>query len=292
MSGTPKSNGYMIIGFTARVLRCLLVALVVLASCGRSTPPDAILVGRAITFQDEFDGAAGSPPDAAVWWSDVGGAGWGNDELQYYTDGDNTFLDGAGHLVIEAREESGDHSCWYGERRYTSGKLSTYSWSRPPTFAQKYGRFEARIKVPIGEGMFPAFWLLGDNIKSAGHPEAGEIDVMESLGHRANEVQQHAHGPDLDFGSEMILPPGQSVEDWHTYAVEWTSDRIDWQVDGTTTRTLTKEEADEGWVFDHPFFMILNLAVGGDWPGSPDSSTVFPARMLVDYVRVYEAQRG
>jgi beta-glucanase (GH16 family) len=188
------------------------------------------------TFGDEFDGGAGSPPNTSTWLPDVGGTGWGNRELQYYTLGDNTYLDGQGHLVIEARGGSDGHCCWYGTCRYTSGKLTTHA-----PFSQVYGRFEARLKLPLGAGMFPAFWLLGANIDDVGYPDAGVIDVMESLGQRVGEVQQ-----------------------------------------------LTKDQAGDRWVFDHPFYVILNLAVGGDWPGDPDSATVFPGRLLVDYVRVYQ----
>jgi beta-glucanase (GH16 family) len=144
--------------------------------------------------------------------------------------------------------------------------------------------------MPPGGGLWPAFWLVGDNIDAVGHPESGEIDVVETLGRRPIEVEQHAHGPGLNFGSEFDLPEGQSVTDWHTYAIEWFPHAIEWQVDGATTRTLTRAEAGTGWVFDHPFYILLNLAVGGDWPAPPDSATAFPARMLVDYVRVYRVE--
>jgi beta-glucanase (GH16 family) len=244
--------------------------------------------GPGFAFDEEFNGNAGSKPNPSLWAPDVGGKGFGNNELQYYTPGDNTYLDGDGHLVIEAREGSDGHSCWYGACRYTSGKLITQPWARPATFSQAYGRFEARIKVPLGAGMFPAFWLLGDNIASAGHPNAGEIDVMEALGQQPAEVQQHVHGPGLNFGDAYVLPEGQSVADWHTYAVQWTRDLIEWQVDGQTTNSLTRADAGTGWVFDHPFYILLNLAVGGDWPGDPDPATVFPGKMLVDYVRVVQ----
>lgn len=241
---------------------------------------------RQPTFADEFDGAAGARPNPAVWLPDVGGTGWGNGELQYYTTGDNTYLDGQGHLVIEARAESGGHSCWYGPCRYTSGKLITRQ-SRQVAFTQQYGRFEARMKMPGETGLWPAFWMLGANIDTVGYPASGEIDVVETLSQRNREVQQHAHGPQLEFGSAYVLPEGQSVTDWHTYAVEWSPDAITWHVDGVPTRTLTRAEAGPDWVFDHPFYILLNLAVGGEWPGVPDASTVFPARMLVDYIRVY-----
>ena len=259
---------------------------VLLVACGPPISAAPVSDGWRITFDEEFDGSAGSAPNTVTWRPDVGGKGWGNKELQYYTPGDNTYLDGEGHLVIEAREGSDGHSCWYGTCRYTSGKLTT------ATFSQKYGRFEARIKGPVGTGMLPAFWLLGANIAVAGYPQAGEIDVMESLGHQPNEVQQHAHSPDLDFGSGYTLPGRQSVADWHTCAIQWDSNLIEWQVDGRTTLSVTKAEARHGWVFDHPFFILLNLAVGGDWPGDPDAATVFPARMLVDYVRVYQAEHS
>jgi beta-glucanase (GH16 family) len=277
---------------TTQLLKCAAAVAVLLLSCGPTISADPVLNGWRITFDDEFDGGAGTPPNPSIWLPDVGGTGWGNNELQYYTPGDNTYLDGDGHLVIEARKGSGGHSCWYGTCRYTSGKLTTHRWSQPATFSQRYGRFEARMKVPLGAGMFPAFWLVGDNISNVGHPQAGEIDVMESLGHDVDQVQQHAHGPGLTFGSDYTLPKGQSVADWHTYSVQWTSNLIEWQVDGNTTRSLTKDQAGDGWVFDHAFFMLLNLAVGGDWPGDPDESTVFPGRMVVDYVRVYEPEHS
>ncbi|WP_241385397.1 glycoside hydrolase family 16 protein [Rhodococcus sp. CH91] len=277
-----------------------LVLLVALTACGPTTAstrigeaPPATSVsteGWAQTFGDEFDGPAGAPPDPSVWVPDDGGTGWGNDELQYYTDGDNTFLDGDGHLVIEAREGSEGHTCWYGRCRYTSGKLTSRRSDEVIEFDQQYGRFDARMKLPVGTGLWPAFWLLGRNIDEVGHPEAGEIDVVEVVGRRDDEVEQHAHGPGLHFGAEHILPPGQSVTDWHTYGIEWSPDRIAWQVDGETTRVLTREEAGSGWVFDQPFFLLINLAVGGEWPGSPDSDTEFPARMLVDHIRVYQPE--
>jgi beta-glucanase (GH16 family) len=130
--------------------------------------------------------------------------------------------------------------------------------------------------------------LVGEDITYAGSAKAGEVDVMEVLGDRPNQVEQHAHGPGLDVGGPTDLPAGQSVADWHTYAINWTPDRIDWQIDGRTTRSLTKAEANESrWVFDHPFYILINLAVGGDWPGNPDPATTFPATMLIDYIRVY-----
>jgi len=240
-----------------------------------------------LTFDEEFDGEPGAPPNPLAWLHDVGGSGWGDKQLQYYADSvDNACLDGRGHLAITARSESPGLSCWYGSCRYTSAKLTT---RRPQLalFAQGYGHFEARIKLPTGKGLWPAFWLIGENITWAGTAKAGEIDVMEVLGDRPEQVEQHAHGPGLDFGGPAALPAGQSVADWHTYSITWTPSRIDWQIDGRMTRSLTRSEAGEdGWVFDHPFYIVLNLAVGGGWPGDP-GETRFPATMLVDYVRAY-----
>jgi beta-glucanase (GH16 family) len=276
----------------AAALTCAVVTVMgLLAGCGQDVlsaattgaPPPH---GWQLTLADHFDGAAGTKPDPSTWLPDEGGTGWGNNELQYYTRGENTYLDGEGHLVVEARAGSGGYTCWYGPCSYTSGKLVTRQ-SRQVAFVQAYGRFEARLKMPPGAGLWPAFWLVGDNIDAVGHPRSGEIDVVETLGRRTDDVEQHAHGPGLDFGSEFALPEGQSVTDWHMYAIEWSPQAIQWQVDGGTTRTLTREEAGAGWVFDHPFYIVLNLAVGGDWPGAPNSETVFPAQMLVDYVRVH-----
>jgi beta-glucanase (GH16 family) len=254
-------------------------------SSGPPPPPH----GWTSTFDDEFDGPAGTPPNPLRWVHERGGTGWGDDQLQYYTnDVGNAHLDGAGHLAITGDRASSNLTCWYGPCRFTSAKITTLE-PQLALFSQGYGHFEARIRMPIGKGLWPAFWLVGDNMTSVGSDNAGEIDVMEMLGDRPTQVEQHAHGPGLDFGGPITLPSGNSVADWHAYAVDWTPGRIDWQVDGRTTQSLTKDQAgDAAWVFDHPFYILLNLAVGGNWPGSPDGATAFPATMLVDYVRVYK----
>ncbi|GAB2515627.1 glycoside hydrolase family 16 protein [Nocardia heshunensis] len=273
----------------------IATALIVAVGCSSPSGPPAPTSSTApgnpgwqLTFDDEFDGPAGSAPDPDRWQPDKGGTGWGNQELQYYTPDGNTFLDGRGHLVIEARAESGaGPTCWYGSCRYSSGKLTTTGSGERVLFSQQYGRFEARMKLPQGSGLLSAFWLLGDNLPQVGYPRAGEIDVVEMLGNQTSDVEQHVHAPGIDYGTGTTLPTGQIGSDWHTYAVVWTPTEIDWQVDGNTTRTLTKQQAGARWDFDHPFYLLLNLAVGGNWPGSPGSDTQFPARMLVDYVRVY-----
>lgn len=275
------------------------VLAIVLAGCGAPSPPPSptstppssafpVPSGWKVTFDDEFDGRAGKAPDSRYWHPDHGGTGWGNQELQYYTPSGNAFLDGQGHLVLEARTQSGGiRSCWYGPCRYTSGKEITYRGDSA-LFSQRYGHFEVRMKMPEGAGLLAAFWLLGDNINDVGYPESGEIDVVETLGNQTGAIEQHAHAPGLDFGSGFPLPTGQSISDWHTYAVTWTPTEIDWEVDGQTTQTLTEQQAASRWDFDHPFYLLFSLAVGGNWPGPPDAGTQFPARMLIDYVRVFD----
>lgn len=243
----------------------------------------------ATTWADDFDGAAGGAVDSSKWTNDTGGSGNGNHELEYYTDGTaNTALDGQGHLVITAKKENpSNYQCWYGTCTYTSGKITSAS-----KFTQAYGHFEARMKLPKGQGIWPAFWMLGDNFSSAGWPNCGEIDVMEELGQDPTTVHGTMHGPGYSGSAgptaSYTLPNGQSfADDFHTFAVDWSPNSIQWSVDGQVYETRTP--ADIGgnqWVFDHPFYLILNLAVGGDWPGSPNDSTTFPQQLVVDYVHV------
>lgn len=271
-------------GLSMRQILGVVLTICLVSSCQFHLTRSQAVPGSAHTptFTDEFDGPAGSSPDPAHWTPDVGGTGWGNEELQYYTRSGNAYLDGAGHLVLEADRSDQELECWYGTCEYVSGKLtSKYK------FSQRYGVFEARIKGAVGTGMWGAFWLVGIDLDEVGFPEAGEIDVVETIGDRLRDIEQHVQAPKLRWGAEYVLPPGQSLGDWHTYSVRWSPELIEWQVDGRTTRRITKEEAGRSWVFDHPFFILLNLAVGGDWPGAPDENTVFPNRMLVDYVRVY-----
>jgi len=176
------------------------------------------------------------------------------------------------------------------QRSYTSGRIHTQG-----KFAQRYGRFEARIKIPTGQGMWPAFWMMGAN--SERWPDRGEIDIMENIGKEPGTVHGTIHGPGYSgakgIGGPFSLAAGKKVaDDFHIYAVEWAPDEIGWYVDDTPYKTATPANLPAGtkWVFDGPFYLLLNLAVGGDWPGSPDAATAFPQSMLVDYVRVYEQQ--
>jgi beta-glucanase (GH16 family) len=244
---------------------------------------DAGIPGRTLLWHDEFDGAAGSSPDPSKWTFDVGGTGWGNAELEYYTSRpSNVALDGSGHLAIVARAEV------FMGKSYTSGRINTLT-----KYTNAYGRFEARLQVPTGQGMWPAFWMLGNNFSSAGWPACGEIDVVETKGQDPNSVHGTVHGPGYSGAhgiSSTIDVPGPPLSSgFHVYAVEWTPDQIVFSVDGKSYFTITPTQIPSGdnWVYDHPFGILLNLAVGGNFVGSPNSSTVFPQTLLVDYVRVY-----
>ncbi|MDF2261052.1 family 16 glycosylhydrolase [Streptantibioticus ferralitis] len=244
--------------------------------------------GGAQTWSDEFDGPAGAAPDPTKWTLETGGSGNGNHELEYYTNStSNASLDGQGHLVITARKNTDPGlNCWYGPCQYTSARLNTAK-----SFTQAYGHFEARIKIPRGQGVWPAFWMLGNDIGSVGWPNNGEIDVMENIGKEPGTVHGTIHGPGYSgsggLGAPYTLPGGKAfADDFHVFAVDWSPNSISWSVDGSVYETRTPADAGSNkWVFNHPFFVILNLAIGGDWPGGPDASTSFPQTMTVDYVR-------
>ena len=240
-----------------------------------------------LTWSDEFTGPNGSSPDATKWAMKSGGNGWGNEELEYYTPRvENLRLEG-GNLVIEAvkKEFAGSDGV---KRRYTSGRLETLG-----RFAQAYGRFEARIKIPPGQGVWPAFWLLGDDFLTSGWPKCGEIDVMENVDVDKSRIHGSIHGPGYSakksLTSSFSLRHGQFSDDFHVFAVEWEPEMIRFYVDDELYATRTPADLPKGtaWVYNHPFYIVLNLAVGGNLPASPDTSTEFPQRMLVDYVRVY-----
>jgi len=258
----------------------LLAAMLPVAGCTRPSSPDA--VRWELVWSDEFEGAAGSAPDPAKWDYDIG-TDWGNAQLEYDTDRpENVSLDGAGHLAITAREEP-----WLG-RDYTSGRIHTNGH-----FAQQGGRFEARIRLPVGRGIWPAFWLLGGNFASVGWPACGEIDIMEYRGQEPRVLHGSLHGPGYSGGNALTsrfeLSGGGFNWDFHVFAVEWTDDQITWIVDDTRYLTIRRSDLPQGgaWVFDHSFFIILNVAVGGHFVGPPDATTTFPQTMLVDWVRVY-----
>jgi len=245
-----------------------------------STAPTAGTT-TALLAADEFDGPAGTAPNPGIWRFDTGAGGWGNAELQTYTDSRrNAALDGNGNLVITAIREA--------DGSYTSARLKTES-----TFTAQYGRVEARIRIPRGQGIWPAFWMLGADIGQVGWPACGEIDVMENVGYEPTVVHATVHGPGYSGGSGGISaaytnPTGAPfADDFHVFGVDWRPGSITWLVDGVAQRTVTRADVGTNpWVFDKPFFVVLNVAVGGMWPGSPDATTRFPQQMLVDWVRV------
>ncbi len=248
---------------------------------------DASAAIGGITWADEFNAPNGTPVDGSKWNFDLGGSGFGNNERQYYTNSTrNVVHDGQGNLVITARKENpNNYQCHYGRCEYTSARLLTAG-----KFTQKYGRFEARMKMPRGQGIWPAFWLLGDDLGSVGWPNSGEIDIMEHIGKEPNTVYGTLHGPGYS-GSGGITKgkpmPAPLADGFHTYAVDWSPNLIVWYVDGTEYHRLTPANLNGNrWVFDHPFFMIMNLAVGGNWPGFPDATSTYPQSLTVDYVRV------
>lgn len=245
---------------------------------------------RVLVWSDEFDGPAKSSPDSTKWNFNIGGGGWGNNEIEHYTGRlQNAFIDGEGRLVIKALRENytGPDNV---TRNYTSARLTTKG-----KFTQKFGRFEARIKLPFGQGIWPAFWMLGGDIDTAGWPNCGEIDIMENIGREPSANHGSLHGPGYSGGSPLsgiyTLPDGQHFSDaFHVFTIEWEPTAIRFYVDGNLYQTRTPADVPAGrrWVFDHPFFILLNVAVGGNWPGSPDATTAWPQTMLVDYVRVYK----
>lgn len=239
--------------------------------------------GWKLSWSDEFNGAAGQPPDSSKWNFEIGGNGWGNNELEFYTNRrENSALDGNGHLVITVLSEV------YMGRNFTSARLTTKG-----KFAQTYGRFEARLKVPSGQGLWPAFWALGNDIDKVQWPTCGEIDIMENVGREPSINHGTLHGPGYSGGGGVsatyTLPAGKFATDFHTFAVEWEMNVVRFYVDDLLYKTRTPVDLPAGttWVYDHPFFLILNVAVGGPFPGNPDGTTVLPQTLTVDYVRVY-----
>ncbi|MET8811382.1 family 16 glycosylhydrolase [Streptomyces sp. NPDC004549] len=279
---------------TPRLLRrCLFAALsaalIGTAAVAPAHASTAAPTAAAVTtFSDTFDGPAGSAVNSSKWTQETGD-NVNNHERQYYTSGtNNAALDGQGHLVITAKKENpAGYQCWYGACQYTSARLNTSG-----KFNAQYGHVEARMKIPRGQGMWPAFWMLGTPVN---WPDSGEIDVMENVGFEPSTVHGTIHGPGYSgsggIGAGYSLPNGQAFADaFHTFAVDWAPDSITWSVDGNVYQRRTPADlGGKTWVFNKPFFLIMNLAVGGYWPGDPDGSTQFPAQLVVDSVSVTTA---
>ena len=282
--------------FAKRLLRRRLLILIVL-TCLACSLGAGVLRGPAVAatpptvwslvWSDEFDGPSGAAVDSTKWTPEIGNGamGWGNHELEYYTGRTDNAYQSGGSLVIKAIKEN------FNGYAYTSARLITKN-----KFSPQYGRLEARLKVPYGQGMWPAFWLLGSNIDNVGWPTCGEVDIMENLGREPSIIHGTLHGPNYSGGAgptaSYTLANNQHFSDsFHTFAVEWEPNVVRFYCDGILYQTRTPADVPgKTWVFDHPFFIILNLAVGGDWPGSPDATTVFPQNLVVDYVRVYQRQ--
>ncbi|GEP64157.1 hypothetical protein CBE01nite_19250 [Clostridium beijerinckii] len=233
--------------------------------------------GWNLAWSDEFNG---TNINTSNWKYETGGDGWGNNELEYYTNRFENARIENGNLVIEARKEN------YNGMNYTSARLKSQglkNWT--------YGKVEARMKLPAGQGVWPAFWMLGENISQVSWPKCGEIDIME---HINNESAIHGtihwdstgNNTHAQYGAAS---PNIDVTQYHVYSIEWDASSIKWFVDGTQYLEANIANNINGTEeFHKPFFILFNLAVGGNWPGNPDGSTPFPAKMYVDYVRVYQ----
>ena len=250
--------------------------------------------GWALVWSDEFNTAANTGPNPKYWGHEIGdGAangnpGWGNSELEYYTDStDNAATDGGGNLAITVRPADGAQLCYYGPCQYTSARLLSRN-----RFEFAYGKIEARIKVPVGVGLWPAFWSLGTNIGEVNWPQTGEIDYMEQVGRLPNSIFGTIHGPNYAGGNSFggIYDLGEPVANaFHTYSVEWEPDAIRWYIDGIQYHSATPADLPgKEWVFNHPFFILLNVAIGGNFGGPVGADLNLPQSMLVDYVRLYQ----
>ncbi|MGC8612052.1 MAG: family 16 glycosylhydrolase [Athalassotoga sp.] len=249
--------------------------------------------GWNLIFDEDFSSATSINKN--IWNFDIGNGeaqgikGWGNNELEYYTD-HNVYIQN-GNLVIEADKEK--VSDQYGTYDYTSARINTMG-----KFSFEYGKVVIEAKLPEGQGIWPAFWMLGDNINQVGWPACGEIDIMEMLGNNPAKVYGTAHGPisgGVGIGKSYVLPSGTFSDSYHTFTFIWNKEAMGWYVDGHLYFFLTKSYVEshygsQDWVYDHPFFLIINLAVGGNWPGNPDSSTVFPQKMYIKSIKVYQTQ--
>lgn len=233
-----------------------------------------------LVWSDEFNGTA---LNTSNWNYETGGGGWGNHELQTYTSGTNNAYIENGNLVIEAKKDS------VGYNNYTSARITTKGKQK-----FTYGRVDIKAKLPVTKGIWPALWMLGENITTVNWPACGELDIMELIGKNPNKIYGTAHwgsssANHASAGGNYTLPSGDYSNGFHVFSIEWSADKIEWSVDSTKFYELSMQNiTGSNFPFDKDFFLIFNVAVGGDWPGNPDASSVFPQKMYVDYVRVYQ----
>lgn len=241
-----------------------------------------------LMWEDDFNGTAGAAPNPEYWTCEIGGGGWGNEEWQFYTSSpNNVSLNGEGALAITAREQSLDEDCWYGKCRYTSSRITTQG-----KVSFTYGKVEARVRFPSGQGIWPAVWMLGADFSTSGWPNCGEIDIVENLGHEMHTIYGTVHGPDYyaheGMGASLTVSENLA-DDYHVYSVIWDHDSIEWWFDDRRYHRVDMQSVrTKKWVFDHNFYLIINLAIGGRWPGYPDAKTTFPQTLFVAWVRVYQ----
>ncbi len=249
-------------------------------SCSNNEKQTVTILNQ-IVLQDEFD--ANGAPNTSIWNYNIGTGtdGWGNRELQYYSDRPQNIKVEDGMLKITAVKESFMGSAYTSARILTKGK-----------FDNKYGRYEARIKVPLGKGLWPAFWLLGSNSDTVIWPQCGEIDIMEYLGSNPTSIFGTVHGPGYSganaISKNFVLTNNRFDNDFHIFGIEWGENFVNYYVDDVLYNQITPKDVKGEWVFNQPFYIILNMAVGGNFPGTPNAETVFPQTMMVDYVRVYK----
>ena len=264
------------------ITKCLsIIALsFVVFSCSNDEKQKVTNFNKLV-MQDEFD--TNGAPNSAIWNYNIGTGsnGWGNNELEYYTDSSENIKVVDGMLQITAKKQA------FMGSEYTSARILTKG-----LFEQKYGRFEARIKMPSGQGMWPAFWLLGGNSDTVTWPLCGEIDIMEYRGQQPTVTNAAVHGPGYS-GANAITKSYDLLNDrfdtgFHIFGIEWGKNYINFYVDDVLYKQITPDKVTGEWVYDHPFYIILNLAVGGSFVGPPNSTTTFPQTMYVDYVRVYQ----
>jgi Glycosyl hydrolases family 16/Calx-beta domain len=268
ISGSGKATGTII---------CTDGSYVPIDDVGYNAPTS--YPGLSLKWSDEFDQAS---LDLTSWSYETGNSGWGNNELENYTNSDKNSYLTKGYLVLEARQEAAGNNNYTSARLITKGKREF-----------KYGRMDIRAKLPKGKGIWPAIWMLGSNISTTAWPACGEIDIMELLGHEPSKMYGTMHwgvanGASSQSGGNYILPGEDFSQKFHVFSIVWDTDKIEWYVDNQKFFTGNRSSVTGNNPFDDSFFFILNLAVGGNWPGNPDGTTVFPQRMLVDYVRVYQ----